>query len=358
MIYPLPLFGLRDFLNIWRLHELPILPKSYDHLTWHDSGAAALASICEQIFNRRRKVIDVWLPAYFCSQSLRYLRRLPLRLHFYTLTNELLPDYEMILKSPSLNVDIFIHVHYFGKVGSQLLSREFADQHGAVFVEDCAHIISPLVNQDWYGDYLIFAPHKHFAIPNVGIVVGRLDLEENNSKRKILKTTLWILKQFVNKFRPRRKKLVWKIDYSALSDKYVAYMPSPIIKKLSKLNLAYYKDAHNARRENAKYLLESLMKYKGWSEFVPLHCVDTPFILGMLCDSQELAKKRFGLLNSSVQLVMQWPDLIEEIKLNMSNQFQCEDWVGRVLFFFVHQELNIKRLVVEIETSMSQNGVN
>ena len=75
---------------------------------------------------------------------------------------------------------MFFYVHYFSHIVCQSQSRQFADRYGAVLVEDCAHVLSPNLNKQWVGDYLLFSPHKHFALPPVSFVIARKSWLKNS----------------------------------------------------------------------------------------------------------------------------------------------------------------------------------
>ena len=81
-----------------------------------------------------------------------------------------------------------------------------------------------------------------------------------------------------------------------------------------------------------------------------------PYLFGMICDSSLIAQERFNTLNKRYKLVMQWPDLPNEIRDRTDVcEFSC-DLVDRTLFFFVHQQLNTNQWQIEIKRAISQIG--
>ena len=68
----------------------------------------------------------------------------------------------------------------------------------------------------------------------------------------------------------------------------------------------------------------------------------------MICDSSEIAKRRFNIINQRSQVVMQWPDLPYEI-INTSFADQNIILVEHTLFFFIHQGVNIKEMSKRLE---------
>ena len=67
----------------------------------------------------------------------------------------------------------------------------------------------------------------------------------------------------------------------------------------------------------------------------------------MLCESEEIAKRRFNIINEKSQFVMQWPDLPSEIKNTNVEDESCL-LVDRTLFFFNHQQIDTDCLLDEI----------
>ena len=85
----------------------PTLLDDYSDYFWSAGGSEALAQICGDLASAKGQVINVYLPSYFCGQSLRYLRSLPIKLCFYPLDAALLPDYAKIKAShKDFSVDI------------------------------------------------------------------------------------------------------------------------------------------------------------------------------------------------------------------------------------------------------------
>ena len=82
-----------------------------------------------QIKQKNNTINNIYLPAYFCGQSLRFLRKLNIKINFYKLTDELLPDYQLLKKLSLKNkVDLFILVHYFGRIKGQKEANEYVNK--------------------------------------------------------------------------------------------------------------------------------------------------------------------------------------------------------------------------------------
>lgn len=358
MIWPVPLISFSDF-KYWFLGGGTKLqpPLGYSSLHWYQSGAAALAAICEQIGLNSSRPINLLLPSYFCGQTLRYVRGLSVTLHFYELTDELLPNYESILQQyePG-SIDLIIHVHYFGCVSGQEQSRNLANRLGARLIEDCAHVISPEANHSWLGDYLVFSPHKNFPLPKIGLVIcgGKFDLSTGASSVRPLLS--WIVRQIAPRVFNKPSKTRWGRVWSAGTTKFDVGLPSDLSVRAANLYLKCYEAAARKRAENVSLLKEMLSTVPGWKIFGSCVNDGATYLFGMVCDTPELAKKRYEILNNRVRLVMQWPDLpVELLKLDCSTKQVC-DWVDRALFFTVHQQLDTLRWAKEIENAIEQES--
>ena len=117
--------------------------------------------------------VELWLPGYFCNPALSLVRRLPVSLHFYPVTEDLAPDWERIQvsRSGAGQPRVFLLAHYFGFPAPGERARAFCATHGMVLLEDAAHVLVPDSVPAW-GDMRIFSPHKVLAVPPVGILAS------------------------------------------------------------------------------------------------------------------------------------------------------------------------------------------
>ena len=359
MILPMPSLTL-SALTKWAPYTKDVLlglPEGYVDHHWTNSGAEALAIICKNLATKKNREINVYLPGYFCSQSLRFLRSLPIKLHFYLLNEELLPDYSKIIDSKiDHSVDVFVHVHYFGRIAGQKSSRDFSDKIGAILIEDCAHIISPYITRSWKGDFLIFSPHKHFPVPKIGLVLARRKFIVKKDVSSKSFPSLWILKEILKKARFIMPQPEWGQIWNQQSQKLRLISCNNYTKQVASNYLANYLDSAKKRNKHTTSLLLKLSSIDGWQPLQMIEQINSPYLFGMICETPHLAKKRFISLNKQSQLAMQWPDLPSEIKEDQVLMSQCTNWVDRTLFFFNHQQLNIDSLLRKIDTSIKTTG--
>jgi hypothetical protein len=133
----------------------------------------ALVALWRQRSTAGRQPI-VWIPDYFCNSSLVALRATGAKLVFYPLTTRMSPDMDECRRHADAGPpDVFLLVHYFGQPAVSPHLREFCTTHGAWLIEDAAHVLRPVEGVGQLGDFVIYSPHKHLAIPDGALLVVR-----------------------------------------------------------------------------------------------------------------------------------------------------------------------------------------
>ena len=343
MLNTKPTLQLTDIVAFLKDNKVDVsLPENYKSIYWSNSGAECLANLCKSLVPKNGSNLIIALPGYFCGQSIRFLRTLQIEVVFYPLTSSLTPDYSQLdHKLEDRKLDVFVLVHYFGNIIGQAEALAFSQERGALFLEDCAHVIG-YKKIEWFGDFLLFCPHKHFAIPSIGCLIGRnnnnYSLQTTTPKRKL--PIGWMSKQIL-KSGIKRRIPEWREFFGTSvseSESAVSYNSFVIAKAVEALELS--QNSLLIRKDNTRLLIRKLNKVKDWRLFGSDRAADSSYVLGMMCDSNEIAKRRFELLNLRYQLVMQWPDLPLEINQDDKILVQGKKWQGSVLFFFIHQELD------------------
>ena len=341
-----PLLNLK---NLWRW--LTVSPQmsfnleGYGSEVWTQGGAEAFSCVCSSLLAASGKSINVLIPGYFCGQSLRFMRTLNVNLIFYPVTDELLPDYKEISnRLGGAKIDLFVHVHYFGITKGAAQSANFAASIGAKLLEDAAHILSPRI-VNWVGDFVLFTPHKHFVMPKVGLIFikdNSIELKPNWApKTKVIKAlTIWFGKQVLKNFGWPSAKTSWGVTECNEKELLGNHVLSKNHIFIAMVN--YERDLPIAltKRNNAKLLLDRLLKVDKWTPLQEYQSIECPYIVGMVCKSIEIAERRFFKLNENARLVIQWPDLPSEIKFDKKVTSQSQLLVETTLFFTIHQHIN------------------
>tara|TARA_B100000242_G_scaffold126304_1_gene89057 strand:+ start:4638 stop:5753 length:1116 start_codon:yes stop_codon:yes gene_type:complete len=309
---------------------LKILTHKYTF--FDNSGSEILAKLISTLNIENDKNLNVYLPGYFCGQSLKYLRSLNVNIFFYKLSEKLLPDYQYLKELDLKNkIDVLILVHYFGRIRGQADAAKFAKNNKIILIEDCAHIDNPLRHDLWVGDYLIFSPHKHFSIPFVGILFSKKNMNLLNMRYS--NKFFWFLKSFLKKFIKYDRKTKWGKIFNKNTSDFEKYSPSIFIQNLAINCIKKQNREKKSFLNNIDLLNKKLSNISGWKPLISFYKKEIPYILPMVCDSKEIAKRRFYLLNKKYKIAMQWPDLPEEIKYeNIIFKKEIFDMVDKIIF--------------------------
>lgn len=142
---------------------------------WHSRSAWSLVVIAmwrKQLF--QKKTVYIWLPDYFCNESLLPLRNMGAQLIFYPINESMAPEMDackfLLVQHP---IDIFVLVHYFGKPTIAESVKSFCETHEAWLIEDATHVLKPINGVGDLGDCVLYSPHKHLPIPDGAVLILR-----------------------------------------------------------------------------------------------------------------------------------------------------------------------------------------
>lgn len=140
--------------------------SSFDSVYWLNRSSTSIEIVCKTVCKKRKRAINVWIPQYFCGETLNSIRNNDnYNLVFYPITKKLMPDYKLCANLVnSGKPDVFIFVHYFGNYLDVAAAKNFCSHHGSLLVEDCAHVLFPDEKFGHTGDCAIFSPHKCFQL--------------------------------------------------------------------------------------------------------------------------------------------------------------------------------------------------
>lgn len=117
-----------------------------------------------------------WIPDFFCNSTLLALRHTGAKLVFYPITDDLSPDFAACRSlAESDRPAVFLLVHFFGRPSPSVAAREFCQRHGTWLVEDATHVLRPVKGIGETGDFVLYSPHKHLAIPDGAVLVARAE---------------------------------------------------------------------------------------------------------------------------------------------------------------------------------------
>jgi dTDP-4-amino-4,6-dideoxygalactose transaminase len=118
---------------------------------------------------------DVLIPAYHCIAMVEPVTFCGATPVFYRIENDTRADLGELSAKCSSRTRALIAAHYFGFPQDGRALRSFCDQHGLMFIEDCAHAFFGEFDggpPGGHGDYAVASTMKFFPIYDGGVLVS------------------------------------------------------------------------------------------------------------------------------------------------------------------------------------------
>ena len=337
--------------------------KSY----WFSRSAWSLYAIVKfRMLISSENQVKVWIPGYFCNESLVAIRSLQVKLYFYPVLPDGKPDLVECNKLiGDSSPDVILFVHYFGK---QVFAEELYDlaqKNGAWLVEDAVHCLKPGRGIGNQGDFVLYSPHKLLAIPDGGLLVIREEgpskitsnlLEKfnfnevcdsviNMRKFSSIFTYKWLLKRLIQRLGLHfsHKKIIFNSE-NKIQD--LKQLPHPRMSKLSKKLLSNMtdldKEAENRKNNQQEWntglaikniLGEDINIISSYESYIP-------YLAIFVANDTAMAEKTFDLLYKSKIPVSTWPDLPPEVVKDSKVQRVAIEMRATRFFLPVHCSIN------------------
>lgn len=346
--------------------------KGGDSVFWFSKTAWSLVAITmwwEKMFNRPP---TVWVPGYFCNQSLGPLRQYGanrIKFVFYPVKDKFMPDWsgcEMLAHTEK--PDIFILTHFYGLISDVKKSTAFCDKHDALFVEDAAHVILPFGEIGLASHFVLYSPYKFFAISQGALCIMRPSVNNYIKKNKVRYIEFgstrallghgyypflkWIIRQIIKNFTHnfynfflRFKKIPpYELDGLQPPIATTTYM-HPFAKKLLFLELKKIPTYIEQRKKCAKTWEEIIIKRK--IKMAPVCNTDsnwTPYVAVFNSVDNE-AKIIYNELTKNKWPASSWPDLPPEVRKDEKLHASTIHFRNNMIIFPVNQSLKIKELI-------------
>ena len=327
-----------------------------------DEGSYLFAESCQSLAAimravravRKKENITLWMPDYFCNQTLACFREEWIRVEYYPVGEELEPDWKVIRaeakrikeestpNSEPVNhlPDIFLFVHYFGVAHDISAARDFCNNNSVILIEDCAHCLypHPLGQIGQKGDFVIYSQHKQLPISDgavlrcnpgaskadmkdeVAAVIDEIDRIYKDAKKRPDMSN-WYAKKAVQKLAPFiHRGLTYTLKTHFSDEKERDYPIERISDKSYSILAGYsyedYKRIAYIRRDNLRIMNEAIKRRI--PSIVILNepnDLETPYmgvysLKNLPEDEKENAVKR--LLDEDFT-VLYWPDLPYEL---------------------------------------------
>jgi hypothetical protein len=317
--------------------------------------------------------VNVWLPDYFCNESTVAIRSLGVKLSFYPILSDGMPDLVVCNKMlDDLHPDVILYVNYFGESFFSKGLSDIALKTNAWLIEDSVHCLKPEKGIGEHGDFVIYSPHKLLAIPDGGLLVIRPNgpskiksdfLDEfafdslynsiiNMRKPSNLFSFKWLFKRIIQKFGLHffRKKNKFKRDSHSID---IRNLPHPKMSWLAQKLLSNFSDLETEvlhRKKIQQEWKESLNDNKIFeSENIRISRIyHIPYEAKIISNDSIVAEKIFDLLQQYNIPASLWPDLPPEVLDNPYTHKIAIEMSELNIFLPVHSSINEKKLVAKI----------
>jgi dTDP-4-amino-4,6-dideoxygalactose transaminase len=344
--------------------------RSGDTAFWFSRSAWSLVAIAKW---RQRLTgqpsITVWLPDFFCNDSLVPLRSMGAQLQFYPLTDQMAPDLDACRTlAGEKRLDLFVLVHFFGQPALAEGATALCRETGAWLIEDAAHVLRPIMGIGEYGDCVLYSPHKHLPIPDGAVLVmrenGPTQLTDQASAMEafqdvycsLLSTPgfshqpawLWLIKRVLQRLgvRPLRRPVT---TFLMNADTTNAGQINPKMSPLSKRLLSGLLDTLDSvaciRRQNRLLWDQVLAKINPTPvEIRPVSGEYTPYLACFAFDDAVLAEELFLRWQHAGLPVTTWPDLPPEVSGQKKQHRNALLLRKTRIYLSVHQSINHRKI--------------
>lgn len=346
------------------------------------SWSIAYIAYVRKRINPDKKII-VWIPDYFCNESLLQLRHIGVNLIFFPVNDEMKP---IISSFPKLlengKPDVLLFVHYFGNPTPAENIKEFCKNNGTWLVEDATHILRPIKAIGNLGDFVMYSMHKHLPIPDGAILILRKNGPSNLLNNQIslfskpyvlsdftkylVKNNLqihsklfsnakffqWVLKKLIQKVSFFKFKSRLDDFYSNVQNPYISISPAKISKFSIKMLSHLIFDLDNiaqVKKENQKifdYIVGNNLFFKSNINNTDRPIFDSwdSYISGYFIKKgmEDLIYKE--MIKNGLP-VSTWPDLPPEVIFDKDKHISAWNLRHSRIYLSIHQGTNLSNLI-------------
>jgi len=324
---------------------------------WYSRSAFALAAIeswWRKAYENRPAI--VWLPDYFCNQSLLPLRQTGAKIVFYPISEDLSPDWakcRALLNKSS--PDLLVLVHYFGIESDGETAAQFCRQSGALLIEDAAHVLRPYGGIGRYGDFVFYSPHKVLPVPDGAILLAKPS--ERTPQPELLNCSglsnsgtihsRWMIKRALQRLLPRfllrlRNRALPEFDFDPIlqeleSDGGLSVLSQRILAR----HLPNFEQISAARKKNAN----TLRNLAANTTSIQRSVLDASYRLVIPFSDPIDARRAYDRCRTQGVPVESWPDLPPEVISKPLDHIVARKFRDGFVFLPIHQTLSERDLV-------------
>ncbi len=154
---------------------------------------------------------SVLMPSYHCPSMVEPAVMVGARPIFYKMTDQLMPDFEVLKKTPVSSVIAIVLVHYFGRVIDFTEIINWAKSNDIFVIEDCAHAFGATGSSRLpgiQGDFAVASSAKFFPGGHGGRIVQNGNISDLIGFRLNLKQELRDFKSLLFNQRPQDLEII------------------------------------------------------------------------------------------------------------------------------------------------------
>ncbi len=287
-----------------------------------------------------RKNACIFIPEYYCDEAIFLLRKLKVKIIFYSINEDNSFDISDIKKKAKLNKpDIILFCNFFGINFFKSYLYDLKKTYNSIIIEDATHSLIPNHNLGNKGDFIIYSPYKILPIPTGSIMVSKINivgLSKNDNNffiNKIINAGInvpskhinifhilkWSIKQILKNLGINKIRIeTFEKDYYLKSEKELFH---PALDKFSKnlMNLFLINvQVILEKREQMFNLISKVIKQQSvkFSKSITLKekvNINHPYMVEIEGDQINL-RKFYSHLKQLNLPVLTWPSLPIEVK--------------------------------------------
>lgn len=309
--------------------------------------------------------ISIWIPAYFCDESLLLLRNENVKIFFYPILDNGSPNIDEIQKKLNKeNIpDLLLVTHFFGKVIDLKESIEFANSLNAWIVEDGAHLLKKNDNLGFESDFLFYSPHKLIAVPDGSILLMnqktlshcnfnrfRSIYEEyiDNSASNTGDLILWIIKRLMQKTGLRKRSKASLDIFKDINKENNEAFQGPRISILSLKLLSLFDDFDYEcvqRKTNYIFWRKLFLDNELYGEEIfSLGEAECPYMFAIRFEDESELSRAIQIMNDKHIPVSSWPDLPREVLAEDTSFKDSIDLKRQTIFLPIHSSLRADQI--------------
>ena len=338
--------------------------KSNDKYIWLSKTTYSLALIAKLRKDKfKRKIVNIFVPDFFCNTALSLLREDYIHLYFYNINKSLEPDQNSLKELLSnIKPDIILQVHYFGKEYETKNIANICKKYNCWFIEDATHVLIPYGSIGCRGDFVLYSPYKHFPIPDGALLVfhrERNQIPKNNNldlifdninkinknivkKKRLIYLIKWVIKKLIQAILKTTKKHFYTQPVKEIGY-FITYGHN--ISRLS-LNILNKEIAEIEDIIKYKQILASRLNLPLINQGNKISVIDEEIIPYMIRYDPELSKqkiKEYLIKNKNLWSNLPyifWPDLAPEVLNDYSSYLHANEIASTSLFIPIHKSIN------------------